>query len=479
MKKESKEGINIKRDENFPEWYNEIILKADIAEYSTIKGFMIIKPYGYALWEKIQDYFNPVIKKIGVKNAYFPLLIPESFFKKEAQHAEGFSPEVAWIANKDDDTEERLAIRPTSETIIYDAFSRWIRSHRDLPVKVNQWCNVVRWETKSTKLFLRTREFLWQEGHCSFAKNEEADENMYNILDEYQKLSENLLAIPVIKGTKTEAEKFAGANTTTTIEGLMPDGKALQMGTSHNLGQNFSKAFNIKYSGEDEKEHLTYQTSWGISTRLIGGLIMTHSDEKGLILPPKIAPIHIAIVPIIFEDSKLQVIKKCKEIKSLLSDYEVELDLRNYSPGWKFNQWELKGVPIRLEVGPRDLENDQVVVVRRDTSEKTPIKVSRLNDTVKEILEDMQTSLFEKAKKFLEESKVSVNNLKDLEKQVKNKKIVKVPFCCGVKCEDSIREKIEGISSRCIPLEEKEKPKENCINCENKAKNYVYFSKAY
>ena len=476
--KDNEIGITSKKEENFSEWYNEVILKSGIAEYSTVKGFMIIKPYGYALWEKIQSYFNSVIKKHGVKNAYFPLLIPESFFKKEASHAKGFVPEVAWISNRDEDS-ERLAIRPTSETIICDAFSRWIRSHRDLPLKINQWCNILRWETKQTRLFLRTREFLWQEGHCVFSSNEEAEENMFLILDEYAKLSQELLAIPVIKGIKTENEKFAGASVTTAIEGFMPDGKALQMGTSHNLSQNFAKAFNIKFQGEDKKEHYPYQTSWGISTRLIGGLIMVHSDNKGLILPPSIAPIHIVIIPIIFEDSKELVLKECRKIKESLKDYEVELDLRDYSPGWKFNDAELKGIPIRLELGPRDLKNKQVILVRRDNNKKESVKISELKKAIKENLEDMQLSLFKKASKYLKDSIIEAKSIEQLKKGIEKNKLVEAPFCNEIKCEESLREKITGLTSRCIPLENKNKVSGNCINCKNKANVLVYFAKSY
>ena len=370
--KEKKMGITVKKEEDMPEWYNQVILKAELADYSAIKGCMVIRPLGYAIWQKIMDTFNARIKKLGVKNAYFPLFIPESFFKKEAEHAEGFSPEVAWIENKDEDTKERLAIRPTSETIMYDSYSRWIRSWRDLPLRINQWANVVRWEVQDCKLFLRSREFLWQEGHCVYETEEEVKRETLIYLNEYKKLAEDLMAIPVLTGVKTEKEKFAGAIETTAIEAFMPDGKALQLGTSHNLGQGFAKAFGIEYIGKDEKKHYPWQNSWGVSTRFIGGLIMTHSDDKGLVLPPKIAPDQVVIVPIIFDDTKDKVLKKAKEIKDKLKKYSVIIDDREgYSSGWKFNEWELKGIPIRIEIGPKDIEKKQAVVVRRDTGKKS------------------------------------------------------------------------------------------------------------
>ena len=390
--KEEQIGITVKKDRNFSDWYNEVVLKSELADYSAISGFMVIRPRGYAIWEKIQEFFNKRIEKLNVKNAYFPLLIPERFFKKEAEHAEGFAPELAWVAQNE---EEKLAIRPTSETIMYDSYSKWIRSWRDLPLRINQWCNVLRWEVKQTKLFLRTREFLWQEGHCVYETKEECDEETKLFLDEYKKVCEELLAVPVLEGKKTEKEKFAGALYTTTLEALMPDGKVLQMGTSHSLGQDFAKAFDIKYLSKDEKVKIPWQNSWGFSTRLIGALVMVHSDDKGLILPPKVAPTEIVIVPILFKDSKDKVMKKAFEIKNKLKKYSVMLDDREeYSAGWKFNEWELKGIPIRLEIGPKDIEKKQVVLVRRDDNKKESVKISQLDKKIKETIEDMQNSLF-------------------------------------------------------------------------------------
>src|SRR3989344_7371323 len=383
-------GVTVKKEENLPEWYEQVVLKAELADFAPIKGFMIIRPNGYSLWEGIQEKFNAQIKKLNVRNAYFPVLIPESYFKKEAEHAKGFAPELAWIQSKPGD-EERYAIRPTSETMIHDSFSKWIRSHRDLPLRVNQWCNVLRWEVKQTKMFLRSREFLWQEGHCVYASKKEADKEVLLFLDEYKKLMEEELAIPVYTGYKTEAEKFAGALYTTSLEALMPDGKALQMGTSHNLGQGFSKVFNIKFIGKDEKEHVPWLSSWGVSTRLIGAVAMTHSDNKGLVLPPRLAPTQIVIIPIIFEKSKKEVLKKADEIKELLKDYSIEIDDREeYSSGWKYNEYELNGVPIRIEIGPKDIENNQVIIVRRDTNVKKVIKTNQLKETINALLETIQ-----------------------------------------------------------------------------------------
>ena len=477
MPKEETLGITIKKEQDFSEWYNEVVIKSELAEHSVIRGFMVIRPRGYAIWENIQRYFDNRIKKIGVKNSYFPLLIPESFFKKEAEHAKGFAPELAWIAQEEEGI--RYALRPTSETVMYDSYAKWIRSWRDLPLRINQWCNVLRWEVKQTKLFLRTREFLWQEGHCVYETEEECEKETLQYLKEYKKLCEELLVIPVLEGRKTEKEKFAGAKTTYTLESLMPDGKTLQMGTSHNLGQNFAKAFKIKFLGKDEKEYLPWQNSWGFSTRLIGAVVMMHSDDKGLILPPKIAPTQIVIVPIYKSDNKDNVIQKANEIKNKLKAYAVELDDRDgYTPGWKFNEWELKGVPLRIEIGPKDIEKKQVVLVRRDNNKKEFVNLTQLDKKVKDTLEDIQNSLFEKAKNFLNSNTTEASNWNDFVKQIKNRKLVKASFCGKVECEDLIKDKTGGATSRLIPLEQ---PKNigNCVHCGKEGKFLVYFAKAY
>ena len=475
--KEEKLGINVKKEEDFSEWYNEVVLKAELAEHSVIKGFMVVRPRGYAIWEKIQQNFDKAIKKLHVQNAYFPLLIPESFFQKESEHAEGFAPELAWIEQKEDGV--RYAVRPTSETIMYDSYSKWIRSWRDLPLRLNQWCNVLRWEVKQTKLFLRTREFLWQEGHCVYETEEQCEKETLIYLDEYKKLCESLLAIPVLEGKKTDKEKFAGAKTTYAVEALMPDGKALQMGTSHNLGQNFAKAFNIKFLGKDEKEHLPWQNSWGFSTRLIGSLVMVHSDDRGLVLPPRVAPTQIVIVPIYKNENKDKIIKKANEIKSKLKDYNIELDGRDgYTPGWKFNEWELKGIPLRIEIGPKDIEKKQVVLVRRDNNNKEFVKLAQLDKKVKDTLEDIQNSLFNKAKRSLNSNIVEVSSWNDFVKQIKNRKLVKAFFCGNIKCEDEIKDKTRGATSRLISFQQPKKINK-CVHCSKEGKFLVIFGKAY
>ena len=490
MPKEETLGITIKKHEDFSEWYNEVVIKSELAEHSVIRGFMVIKPRGYAIWENIQQYFDNRIKKIGVKNAYFPLLIPEEFFKREAEHAKSFAPELAWVM--DQEQREKYALRPTSETVMYDSYSKWIRSWRDLPLKLNQWCNVLRWEVKQTKLFLRTREFLWQEGHCVYETEEECEKETLLYLKEYKKLCEELLAIPVLEGKKTEKERFAGADVTYTLEALMPDGKSLQMGTSHNLGQNFAKAFDIKFIGKDEKKYYPWQNSWGISTRLIGALVMVHSDDKGLILPPKVAPTQLVIVPIYNNENKEKVLKKANELKNILENqrfsastpldlknYEIILDDRDeYKPGWKYNEWELKGIPLRIEIGPKDIAKNQVVLVRRDNHNKEFIKIAQLDKKIKDTLEDMQNALFNKAKKFLDSNISEAKDWNEFVKQIKNKKLIRAFFCGNAKCEDEIKEKTDGVTSRLIPFEQ---PKTigKCVKCGNDGRFLVIFGKAY
>lgn len=476
--KEKDIGITVKKEDDMPEWYSQVVLKAELADHSPIKGCMVIRPNGYAIWQNIVDFFDSNIKKLGVENAYFPLFIPESFFQKEKEHAAGFKPEVAWVMNKDEESKEKLALRPTSETIMYDSYSNWIRSWRDLPLRINQWCNIIRWEVKDVKLFLRSREFLWQEGHCVYETEQECHKETLQYLEEYRKVAEELLAIPVLIGEKSEKERFAGAKATYAIEAFMPDGKALQLGTSHDLGQGFAKVFGISFIGKDEKEKTPWQNSWGISTRMIGGMVMTHADNKGIVIPPKAAPIKAVIVPIIFKKQKKDVLKKCKELKDMF-DFDVKVDDREeYSAGWKFNEWELKGVPLRIEIGPNDLKKNQAVLVRRDNGKKEVVKLSQLTKKVDSTLEDIQKSLFSKAKKFLKKSIVEVNNWKSFEAAVKNRKMIKAPFCGEEKCEDIIKAKTDGASSRVIPFKEK-KPKGKCVNCDKKAEAFAYFSKAY
>lgn len=480
MEEENTLGITVKKAGDFSEWYNEVVLKAGLADFADIKGFMVIKPYGYAIWEKISEYFDKRIKKLGHKNAYFPAVIPDRFFEREKEHVQGFSPEVFWITEAGNEKlNEKLALRPTSETIIYDSYSRWIRSWRDLPVLINCWNSVFRAETKMTKLFLRTREFLWQEGHTCHATKEEADNEVTAILEIYRTLMEEMLAIAVITGTKSESEKFAGALYTTTLEALMPDMKAIQMGTSHNLGQHFSKAFSIKFSDKDREEKFVWQTCWGISTRLIGALVMTHSDDKGLVLPPRIAPVQAVVVPIIFEKSRKAVEKKSREIADNLSkQFSVVLDDRDgYSAGFKFNEWEMKGVPVRIEVGPKDVEKDQAVIVRRDDGSKTTVKSGELGKSVKEILEDMQKALLENSRKLLKENTHEAANKQEFLKAAEKKGMVLANWCGSEKCEEEIKAETT-FTIRCIPFEKKDR-KGKCVECGKECEQRAYFARAY
>ncbi len=476
-------GVTVKKNEDFSEWYTEVIIKSGLADYAPIKGCMIIREDAYAMWEKIQEILNRKIRATGHRNVYFPLFIPESFLKKEAEHFAGFTPEVAWVTQGGDTPlDEKLAIRPTSETIMYATFAKWIRSWRDLPIKINQWCNIVRWETKATKLFLRTREFLWQEGHTAHATKEEAEKEVMYALEEYRDIMENYLAIPVIVGVKTESEKFAGADYTTALEAMMPDGKALQMGTSHNLGQHFANVFDIKFIGEDEKDHKVWQTSWGITTRTIGALVMVHGDDKGLVLPPKIAPIQVVIVPIPYKGAEPEAIAaKAKEIKNLLEQKSITVTLDDrpeYTPGWKFNQWELKGVPVRIEIGPRDLKQQQVTVVRRDTCQKAAVKESEAVAAVEKLLEEIQHNLYAKARIGLEEKTTSVTTYEEFQKVLSAKGgFLKAAWCGSAECEAKIKDETSA-TIRVRPFQ-KEEPVGNCIHCGQKAQEMVFFAKSY
>jgi prolyl-tRNA synthetase len=444
---------------------------------------MIFREHSYAIWEKIQEIFNKKIKETGHRNVYFPLLIPETFLKSEAEHFQGFVPEVAWVTvGGDSPLEERLAIRPTSETIIYATYAKWVRSWRDLPIKLNQWCSVVRWETKATKLFLRTREFLWQEGHTAHATKEEADEEVMQILYAYKDVIESWLAIPVLAGKKTNMEKFAGALYTTTLEAIMPDRKALQMGTSHQLGQNFSKVFDIKFLDQNEKEQYAWQTSWGFSTRMIGAIVMVHGDDRGLVLPPKVAPVQAVIVPIPFKGADPnRVSAKAKEVFEKLRDKGIEVvldDRQEYTPGWKFNQWELKGVPVRVEIGPRDLRQKQVTLARRDTFEKTIVTEEDAVAAVVELLEEIQDNLFNKAKKYLEESVTTVKTYAEFKQALRERGgFIRASWCLDPKCEEKIKDET-GATIRLIPFK-KEEPFSKCVHCGGEAKEVVYFARAY
>ncbi len=468
------------QSEDFAKWYNEVVLGADLAEYSPIKGCMIIKPYGYAIWENIQKNLDQEIKKLGVKNAYFPLFIPEGLLKKEEEHIKGFAPEVAWVTHGGQKKlEERLAIRPTSETIMYDTFKNWIHSYRDLPLKINQWANIVRWEMRP-RLFLRTLEFLWQEGHTAHPTKKEADEQTREVLKMYHKFIEDYFAIYSIPGIKTESEKFAGALYTLSIETLMLDGKALQMGTSHNLGQNFSRAFNIKFLDKKGKQNYVWQTSWGVSTRLIGGLVMGHGDDKGLVLPPKLAPIQAIIIPIWTNNKERVKIKQyISKIEKVLLDKNIsfETDWRRQTPGWKFNDWEFRGVPLRLEIGPKEVREIKITFVLRSNLKKEIISLKDFEKQVQKILDGFQKRLLEISKKFTLDNTYRVGSFSEFKEIIEKRGgFIRASWCGSNKCEKQIQEETKA-TIRCM-LNEKNKSGK-CIRCGKKAKFEVLFAKAY
>ncbi len=463
-------------NEDFAQWYTDVVLKTGLVDYGPVKGTMVIRPYGYAIWENIQKDMDRRFKEVGSKNAYFPLLIPMSFFTKEAEHVEGFAPEVAVVTHAGGaKLEEPLAIRPTSETVIGTMYAKWIQSYRDLPVIMNQWCNVMRWE-KTTRPFLRTSEFLWQEGHTVHATEEEAMEETMLMLKVYKEFMEDTLALPVFTGRKTDKEKFAGAVATFGLEAMMLDGKSLQSGTSHYLGQNFAKAFDIKFLDKDSSQKYGYTTSWGTSTRMIGAVIMAHGDQRGLVLPPKVAPIQVIIVPI--ATHKGGVIEKAKELESMLvkAGVRAEVDSRDMSPGWKFNEWEMKGVPVRIEVGPRDIENNQVMIVRRDNFEKQAVSMDNLDKFITELLDTVQKDLFIKSKANRDKKVVEADSLEGILQGVENKNFVKAGWCGCRECEDKVKE-VASATAR-VMCDEEGVP-ETCAICGKKATHKVIFARAY
>lgn len=467
------------KKENFSDWYTQVVLKAELADYTPVRGCMVIRPYGYKVWELMQSLLDKKFKETGHQNAYFPLFIPESFLQKEAEHVKGFSPQVAWVTRGgDEDLAERLAVRPTSEAIICSMYAKWVKSYRDLPVLINQWCNIVRWE-KTTRLFLRTTEFLWQEGHTLHRTRQEADAEAIKMLNVYVDFVEQDMAIPLVYGRKPESEKFPGALHTYSIEALMPDGQALQAGTSHNLGQFFSKAFDIKYLDDDNTEKYPWGTSWGCTTRLIGALIMTHGDDKGLRLPPRIAPTQVVIVPILFGKDDEKVLAKAKEIYDLISkDYRVYLDDRlEYTPGWKFNEWEMRGVPLRIEVGPKDIIKEQVVFVPRDGSGKKSIKQAELKENVLKTLTEIQHNLFSLARQSLSEKISVADSIEEFNKKIGDKPgFIKVHWCENQRCENELIDKTKT-TPRCIPMNEKSKAR--CIICGKETETIIYYARAY
>ena len=478
---------------NFSDWYTRIVKKAGLADYGPVKGTMVIKPYGFQLWENIKDSFDSMIKETGHVNAYFPLFIPKSFLAREAEHVEGFAKECAVVTHtrlKNDEKkgiiidpesklEEEIIVRPTSETVIWSMYKKWVQSYRDLPILINQWANVVRWEMR-TRLFLRTSEFLWQEGHTAHETQEEAQKETLDILELYRQLAEDYLAIPVFTGLKTDSEKFAGADKTYCIEAMMGDKRALQAGTSHNLGQNFAKAFDVKFQTKDNKEEFVWATSWGISTRLIGALILTHGDDKGLRLPPKVAPIQVVIIPISKnqnEKSKIELYLESPISALKLSGIRVHVDWTNSTPGFKFNEWEMKGVPLRMEVGPKDIKNNQVVIARRDLGGKIFLPKKDILSEVPKLLSIIQNSLFIQAKKFRDDNTFSVSSYKEFCAIIKTGGFVRCGWNGSSKTELKIKENTKA-TIRCIPFNEDPDGK-NCILSGEPAKHEVIFAKAY
>ena len=480
------------RSEDYSQWYNELVVKAGLAEQSVVRGCMVIKPYGYAIWEKIQRQLDDMFKQTGHVNAYFPLLIPKSFFSKEADHVEGFAKECAVVTHyrlKNDPNgggvvvdpaaklEEEYIIRPTSETIIWNTYKNWIQSYRDLPILCNQWANVMRWEMR-TRMFLRTAEFLWQEGHTAHATAEEAKERTIQMLNLYADFCEEVLAIPVIKGQKTEKEKFAGAEATYTIESLMHDGKALQSGTSHNFGDGFARAFGIQYTDKENKLQYVHQTSWGMTTRMIGALIMVHGDNSGLVLPPRIAPVQAVVIPI--QQRKEGVLEKAEELTQILkaAGIRVKADVTDKSPGFKFAEQEMRGIPVRIECGPKDIESGQAVICRRDTREKYIVKFEELAAKVQEVLDTMQKEMLERARAHRDAHTYVATNYEEFKETINTKPgFVKAMWCGNRECEDKIKEDVQA-TSRCMPFEQ-EHLSDVCVCCGKPAKKMVYWGRAY
>ncbi|MCI7084539.1 proline--tRNA ligase [bacterium] len=466
------------RDEDFAKWYTDIVKKAELVDYSGVKGCMVIRPYGYAIWENIQADLDRRFKETGHENVYMPMFIPESLLQKEKDHVEGFAPECAWVTiGGSEKLNERLCVRPTSETLFCEHYQKIINTYRDLPKLYNQWCSVVRWE-KTTRPFLRTSEFLWQEGHTMHETQQEAGEETLRMLNVYADFYKETLAIPAVIGRKTEKEKFAGAMATYTIEPMMHNGVALQGGTSHYFGDGFAKSFDIKFTGRDNKQHYPHQTSWGVSTRMIGAIIMVHGDDDGLVLPPKVAPVQVAIIPI--AQHKEGVLDKAFELADVLKkNYRVKVDDSDHAPGWKFSQYEMKGVPLRVEIGPKDIEKGQCVVVRRDTREKIFTPIENLSAQIEKSLQDIHDAMYEKALKNMQEKTYTARNYDEFIDIAKNKPgFIKAMWCGDSACEDKLKDVTGGVKSRCIPFEE-EHIADTCVCCGKPAKHQVYWGKQY
>lgn len=490
MKKETRLGISNKKDENFGDWYSEVVVEGEMIEYYDVSGCYVLRPWAYSIWEVLEVFFDAEIKKMGIKNSYFPLFVSEKALTKEKNHIEGFAPEVAWVTKSGEtDLEVPIAIRPTSETVMYPIFSKWIRGHRDLPLKINQWCNVVRWEFKHPTPFIRSREFLWQEGHTAFATKEEADEEVLEILELYRKIYEEFLAVPVIKGKKSEVEKFAGGLYTTTVEAFIPNtGRGIQGATSHCLGQNFAKMFEIIFENERGEKAMVWQNSWAYTTRTIGVMVMIHGDDKGLVLPPRVAPLQIIVVPVPFKDADTHAIyNACVETVQTLraAGFRIEEDIRdNYSPGWKYSHWELKGVPLRIEIGPRDIANKQVVVVRRDNFVKQNVPLDCLSSRVGELLEEIQKDMFERAKIKRDSCIVKAENWDEFMQALNNKMMVLAPWCDEVDVEEDVKTKTKGetgaAKTLCMPFDQPELPEGTvCFASGKPAKKWALWGRSY
>lgn len=478
-KEEKQLGITVKKSEDFSEWFTQVVTKSGLADYSIVSGCMVIRPLGMALWDRIRAICEPRLKAMGVQHSYFPLFIPESLLTREKAHVEGFSPECAWVTHGGHTKlGEKLAVRPTSEAIMYDSYSKWIRSWRDLPLKLMQWNNVVRWEFKHPTLLMRTREFLWVEGHTAFATKAEAEQEIRDIMDLWKDVCANDLALHPLHGRKTEKEKFAGAEYTESLEFFVPNGRVAQGPDAHSDGTNFAKAYNITFLDKDGKTKPVWQNTWAITTRMIGVMVAVHGDDKGLVIPPRLAPHKAVIVPILFEDTKKDVLAACKKLAAELKDLDPILDDRDeYTPGWKFNEWELKGVPIRIELGPKDLKAGHAILVRRDTGEKKTVKLADVKKAVTQMLDAMQKDLLAKSKKLTEANIVDVKTMNELITVIKDRKVGRGPFCNIPSCEDYIKEKTGGASTRGIIMDKK--PSGNCIHCGKPAKVIVHFAKSY
>jgi prolyl-tRNA synthetase len=474
-------GITVSKNDDFSEWYTQVVLKAKLADYAPVKGLIVLRPDGYSIWESLRSTFDKKFARNGIRNGFLPILIPESLLGKEQKHFEGFNPEVFWVTHSGtNEVGDRLALRPTSETLAYTLYSKWIQSWRDLPLKINFWNTALRAEIKATKPFLRTSEFLWQEGHTVHSTKEEAEKEVIKILDIYKNTVEEELAIPVTTGKKSEKEKFVGAEYTTTMESIMPDGKALQMGTSHFLAQNFSKPFEVKFADKDNVEHFAWQTSWGVSWRLIGAMIMAHGDDKGLVLPPKVAPMQVVIIPIYKnENDKENVITKVNEIANSLElrNIRIHIDSREeLTPGYKFNDWELKGVPLRIEIGPKDIENQSMVLAKRYNHEKIKMGLNEV-EKISTILDEIQTEMLEKAKTEATDNTVDIENYDEFKMKMEKGGFFNSPWCGKLECEEKIKEET-GAEIRVIPFNSENTSKE-CIYCKQQSTSIPIFARGY